>query len=448
MEILQSLWNMLVTENELVVKIASFPLVFVESLLTTLIFVHILDIAAEKKKILIYSLVFSCFGYFINLFVPAPYNSFLNVIICPILVILIFKTPVFKAILAEIIPYTIFVLIGSIVLNICIHVFYISTEMVVKIPLYKLITSFFIYIIVFAIYLILKSFNISIKLLDTMKKKRNTIILVNIIVGIIAIGVQGYVCSLFSEALPFYVIILNISTLLLYFVFSLYSLIRTNKLEATEQNLEQSKQYINTLTILHDSIRGFKHDFANIVTTIGGYVQSDNMEGLKTYYNELLKDCDKVNNLSTLNPDVINEPAIYSLLTSKYQKADELGISIKLEVFLNLNDLHMKVYEFTRILGILMDNAIEAASSCEEKIINVTIRKDFHQNRQLLVIENTYSDKDIDTDKIFEKGFSTKPNNTGLGLWEVKQILKKHNNLNLFTSKDEKLFKQQLEIYY
>ena len=35
----------------------------------------------------------------------------------------------------------------------------------------------------------------------------------------------------------------------------------------------------------------------------------------------------------------------------------------------------------------------------------------------------------------------------GLGLWEIRQILKKHNNLNLYTSKDEKFFKQQLEIY-
>jgi len=35
----------------------------------------------------------------------------------------------------------------------------------------------------------------------------------------------------------------------------------------------------------------------------------------------------------------------------------------------------------------------------------------------------------------------------GLGLWEIRKILKKHNNLNLFTSKDDKFFKQQLEIY-
>ena len=136
------------------------------------------------------------------------------------------------------------------------------------------------------------------------------------------------------------------------------------------------------------------------------------MEALKTYYSQLLEDCQKVNNLSTLNPDVVNEPAIYNLLTAKYHLADEKGISIKLEIFLDLTELNIKIYEFTKILGILMDNAIEAASECEEKLINVTIRKDSKQQRQLLIIENTYLDKNVDTEKIYEKGFSSKPHNT------------------------------------
>ena len=94
-----------------------------------------------------------------------------------------------------------------------------------------------------------------------------------------------------------------------------------------------------------------------------------------------------------------------------------------------------------------MDNAIEAANECKEKKINVIMRTDINANRQLLIIENTYNNKDVDTDKIYEKGFSTKKNNTGLGLWEVRQILKRNTNLNLFTHKNNEFFIQQLEIY-
>ena len=172
------------------------------------------------------------------------------------------------------------------------------------------------------------------------------------------------------------------------------------------------------------------------------------MEGLSKYYSQIQKDINKVNNLGALNPDSINNPAIFTLIASKYNKALEYGIEMNINVFLDLNTLNMKIYEFTRILGILLDNSIEAAKECDEKLINLEIRNDDNRNRQILLIENTYLDKDVDTEKIYEKNYSTKAGNSGLGLWEVRKILKKNNNLNLFTNKNEKLFKQQLEMYY
>lgn len=185
-------------------------------------------------------------------------------------------------------------------------------------------------------------------------------------------------------------------------------------MQQASEDIETLQLYNKTLSILHDNIRAFKHDFNNIVQAIGGYVSTNDMNGLKQYYYELQEDCQKANNLSALNPDTINNPAIYSILASKYHKADSLGIKVNLEIFIDLNKLNIKIYEFTRILGILLDNAIEATSECNEKIINVSIRKDFNSHRQLLIIENTYNNKDIDTEKIFEKGYSTKDTNTGL----------------------------------
>ena len=75
------------------------------------------------------------------------------------------------------------------------------------------------------------------------------------------------------------------------------------------------------------------------------------------------------------------------------------------------------------------------------------MKDDSKNNRQLLIVENTYSQKDVDLNKIFEKGISGKENHTGLGLWEIRKILKKNNNLNLHTTKNENYFIQQLEIY-
>lgn len=182
-----------------------------------------------------------------------------------------------------------------------------------------------------------------------------------------------------------------------------------------------------------------------------GYVATEDIKGLKKYYSQLLEDCQRGNNLTTLNPSIINNPAIYSLLASKYYLANEQGITINLEVLIDLNTINMKIYEFTRVLGILMDNAIEAASQCDEKIMNVSFRNDEKHNRQLIIIQNTYMNKDVNTEAIFQKGFTSKSDDEsvhGLGLWEVRQILKKRNNLNLYTTKDSQYFTQQLEIYF
>ena len=46
----------------------------------------------------------------------------------------------------------------------------------------------------------------------------------------------------------------------------------------------------------------------------------------------------------------------------------------------------MKIYEFTRVLGILLDNAIEACSECNEKILNILFRNEYHKNRNIIII--------------------------------------------------------------
>ena len=200
---------------------------------------------------------------------------------------------------------------------------------------------------------------------------------------------------------------------------------------------------------MHDNISAFKHDFANIIQSLGGYVQTEDITGLKKYYSQLLSDFQDVNNLTILNPNIINNPAVYSLLTAKYYKANELGIKFNIEIFLDFNKLNIEDYKLTRILGILIDNAIESAFECEEKQIYLEMFNNINSSSQTITIKNTYNNKEIDINKINKKGYTTKSDNSkphGLGLWEVQQIIKKAKNVNLITSKDEEYFVQKLEL--
>ena len=451
MQIFQTIWTTMTTQNEIALSIIFFLLSFIEASVSMLLFTTIFDMKSSRKSKIIYVFLVAIVGSIIRIFIPDPFGSFINILFILCSIKFVFKTSWLKALLSE------FIMIAlSTVLELFMFKFYqtvlnIPYDNVMTIPIYRFIFTSSIYLCIYLLYRIIKYFKFNIKL-ENMTKKNKILFIVNTFLGILAIATQIYLMAFYSDKMPIYITITSILSLLAYFIISFYSLLSTNKLDTTTRDLEEAQLYNKTLTILLDSIRGFKHDFHNIVQSIGGYADRGDLEGLRIYYRQLLQDCGRTNNLTALNPEVINNPAIYNVLATKYHKADEIGVQINLGIFINLNEIekHMKIYEFTRILGILLDNAIEAAAECENKIIHVSFRKEQNRRRLLVIIDNTYKNKDINVDKIYEKDFSTKSKetNSGLGLWEVRQILKKNNNLNLFTTKSEEFFSQQFEIYY
>lgn len=448
MEILQTIWSSLTTENPNMIILISIPLTFIEAYISMLLFTTLLNITTTKKQQLLYVLIVSTFGIIIRLIIPSPFNAFANFIVMFLNILFIFKPTFLKGILCLIFPFIVEALAESVLAKVYYSIFNIDYLVGGNIPLHRLIGTLIVYLVMFLIYILLKYFKVNLSKLQVLDKKKKFWLIFSTIFGIVLIGLQVYMITFYVSYLPFFITIIFMVTLVAYFIISLYTMFTVSKLETTSMNLEEATLYNKTLQMLQDNTRAFRHDFSNIVQGMAGFIDKNDMEGLKKYYSQLLEDIQHTNNLTTLSPEVVNNPAIYNVLATKYHKADQLGIKINLEAFLNMNDLHIKIYEFTRVLGILMDNAIEAAKECDEKVINVVLRKDSRRHMQLLIIENTYTNKDVNTDKIFEKGYSTKKGNTGLGLWEVRQILKKNNNLNLFTTKNDEFFTQQFEIFY
>lgn len=449
MELLNNIWHSLTTPNEILINIILIPSAIIEIIFTLIILTTILNIKSTQKQNLYYVIIGSIVSFIFTSFIPSPINTFINYIALFILILIIFKTSFFKSALSSIISTLLFALVGILIMNPYFTILNITYEDSATIPIYRIFYLILMYSIVYLIILILRLKKCSINLIDyDIDRKSQNVLLFNLLVGIITLCTQLIINFNYIDSLPIIITFLSFLSLLAYFSVSIYSLTRVIKLVLTTQKLENAEEYNKTLTILHDSVRGFKHDFDNIVTTIGGYIKTNDMDGLKKYYLQLSDDCQKVNNLYILNPDAINNPGVYSLLTTKYHLAEENGIKITMSLLLNLNNLNMKIYEFTRILGILLDNAIEASKECEEKLINIIFRDDDKHHRQLVIIENTYKDKSVDTNMIFNKGYSGKNNHTGLGLWEVKNILSKNKNLSLYTTKNAKYFSQQLEIYY
>lgn len=449
MEFFNMIWNAISTPNETLINIfLVFATFFIEIPLTFSIITSIFKIEYTKRQKYIYILSASTISLLSMFILNNPFNIAFNYISNFIIIYFVFSIGKFKSMIATIFPSIIFSLLIALFLNPYLTLLNITYEQVNDIPIYRFPLLIFIYLIVLIFVIILKSKNFTIKILNNFDKKNKSIIILNFIFGCLTIIIQSLLTINYIDILPIGFTFFNFICLLTYFCLSFYSLAKIMKLVTTTQKLESAEEYNKTLHILHDSVRGFKHDFDNIVTTIGGYVKTNDMVGLKKYYSQLEEDCQKVNNLYLLNPDIINNPGIYNLLTAKYNEAIEKNIKVNITFLLDLNNLHMKIYEFTRMLGILLDNAIEAASECDKKILNISFRNDSKNNVNIIQIENTYLDKNVDIDYIFNKGITGKENHTGLGLWEVREILKKNNNINLQTTKTDEYFSQQLEIYY
>ncbi len=224
-----------------------------------------------------------------------------------------------------------------------------------------------------------------------------------------------------------------------------YIIMKSKKLKIECENLKASNERLQSN---YDNVRAFRHDFNNIMQGIGGYIAINDMDGLKEMYSSIIEECQEITDNQAINQDVINNPAVYNLINNKIKFAKKDGVKLKINVYIDLNTLNISSYDLCRMLGILIDNAVEAAKVCDDKTVYIKFIKDKLNNRNLIIVENPYKNYLIDIKKIYKKGFSSKRDSIahGLGLWKVKQILKKNKNIQIYTSRD-KLFKQQLEIY-
>ncbi len=448
MEIFSNIWNVLTSENEIITKIINTPTIFLEAWIGFLLFTSTLKIEYSNRQKYIYIILISASSLLIEYSIPSPFNIILNYIIMFLIIKIIFSLNMIKTVLSIFIPTIIIALIGILVLKPLLIIFKISIYTAQNTPIYQFIYLSLIYTISFFLIQIIQNRKIVLNIIDDLNFDTKKILLFNLLFTFFTITIQLCITAFYTDILPLMISILSFISLFAYFFINIYSLSKAINLQITSKNLENATNYNATLSYLYDNVKAFKHDFDNMVFIIGGYIQNNDLNGLKTYYKNFEKDCERVNELALLNPELINNSGIYNLLMSKYKKATDNNVEIHLEYFFDLTKLKMPIYDFSRILGILLDNALEAAKDSKEKQVNIMFRDSQRNNTQIISIENSYNNKDVDTSLIFEKGQTSKENHTGMGLWEVKQILNRNNNVNLITTKDKIYFKQTIEIYY
>lgn len=224
----------------------------------------------------------------------------------------------------------------------------------------------------------------------------------------------------------------------------IYAVKTTNKLNVNNAHIEKLENSNKKLIEENDKIRLLKHDFNNILQAVNGYVKTEDIPSLKVYMKKLIGDINETETIKVANKQFLSNAAIVSILNKAYDKAKKENVNINFEIMYDLSLLKEYEYELTRILGIFLDNAIEAEREEEDKNIDVLFLK--MNNDKYIIIENTCKNKDIDLEKIYTKEFSTKKGNTGLGLWEVRNIVNKIEEMSLNTVIENERFKHILKV--
>ena len=221
-----------------------------------------------------------------------------------------------------------------------------------------------------------------------------------------------------------------INILVLVFVMLILVVIINN--ESKYEILEdQNKQMLNYVTKYEKIITEqgkANHEFKNQLMVIKNYAKLDKNK-LNEYIDSIVEDSKKTQS-SYLISQLNNFPdgGIKGLLYYKLSIIEDNKIKYEIQIDNNVKTKLKKITiemnkNITKILGVLLDNAIDASKVSKRKKIIITVS--YVKNNVIFTISNTYSGK-IDITSV-EKGKTSKGKGHGYGLRLVNDIIKENN---------------------
>ena len=239
--------------------------------------------------------------------------------------------------------------------------------------------------------------------------------------------------------------IIYVVILMMFIYFRRASILQEEKTQMQTEMLEQQEMYIQELESIQSSMRSFRHDYKNMMSSL--YLQSceGNMEEVEKNIHGLIdefdENIDRKMNL-TVQMANIRISEVKSLLYKKITEIQKKGIDFRMEVMYPVEETSMKPIDLSRALGILIDNAIEAAEPVQG---NISLVISAQVDGVHIILDNT-AEQDVDISKIYEDGYSTKGSGRGTGLPSLRKIIEKYPEASLMTEIKSGRFVQKILI--
>ena len=218
-------------------------------------------------------------------------------------------------------------------------------------------------------------------------------------------------------------------------------------IEMRQDSYNRLQEYTNQIENMYSSLRSFKHDYSNIMLSMSGYIEANDMEGLRDYFDKEILPLSKniTKNTAHINQLInITTTELKSIISSKLLYAIELNINVSIEVTDEVTSIPMDTLDLCRVIGIFLDNAIEATLETDRPTIRFALIN--LDTEYIFIISNTFLEKGIPYATLSKPNVSTKGVNRGIGLYNAHEIIAKYNHVFLDTEIKNKSFVQRLQI--
>jgi sensor histidine kinase regulating citrate/malate metabolism len=184
------------------------------------------------------------------------------------------------------------------------------------------------------------------------------------------------------------------------------------------------QHYQKDILSFYSVVRSQRHDFNFHLNAIYGLLYNKKYTQCIEYIEGMVEEAKNINDLLPLN-----HPAIGSMLNTFKELASQKGIGIHYFIYDDLRNMPCSVYEMNKILGNLLQNAIDELTVIGSGNSLIELQISNERGSIVVTVSNTTNKDEQQLENIFQIGYTTKSSHEGLGLPTIEKILSKYHGV-------------------
>ncbi|WP_426807182.1 sensor histidine kinase [Streptococcus anginosus] len=222
---------------------------------------------------------------------------------------------------------------------------------------------------------------------------------------------------------------------------------KEEQIKQKEREQLQLQKYTDEIVSLYNEIRGFRHDYGGMLASFQSAIHTGDIKEVERIYQEVLVNANlqlRSDKYTYFDLNNVGDSALRSVMTQTLFKARDYNIELTFEVKDFVNPLPIKLLDLVRMTSVLLNNAIEGAAESYQKTMNVSLVD--LDTETILVIQNSRKKRPLDLEEIYQTDFSTKGEERGLGLSNIKEIINNYEGIILDTKIEDEYFTQVMRV--